>query len=183
MDDKNISDTSSYLDLSPLYGKDAESQKTVRSFCRGLLKPDSFAEERLVNQPVGVCIYLIMYNRFHNYVAQQLLEINENGKFLQPPLKRPVSWEPDRDWQPPKQWTPVKDWKPAGWEKLDSAKRWSSYRLNLKEAAEKNEAAMQEMWKLWKKSAEEKLDEDLFQTARLYEILHFVGRLYNSGFW
>ena len=51
----------------------------------GLLKPDSFAEERLLHQPPGVCIYLIMYSRFHNYVAQQLLTINENGRFSLPP--------------------------------------------------------------------------------------------------
>lgn len=54
--DKNISDTSSYLDLFPLYGKDAKNQETVRAFNRGLLKPDTFAEERLLNQHVGVCI-------------------------------------------------------------------------------------------------------------------------------
>ena len=83
-DDRNVSDTSSYLDLSPLYGKDAEAQSAVRTFKDGLLKRDTFAEHRLLNQPPGVCIYLIMYNRFHNYVAQQLKEINENGKFGRP---------------------------------------------------------------------------------------------------
>ena len=51
---------------------------------RGLLKPDSFAEERLLMQPPGVCAYLIMYNRFHNYVAEQLLLINENNRFGRP---------------------------------------------------------------------------------------------------
>ena len=51
----------------------------------GLLKPDSFAEDRLTEQPPGVCVYLIMYNRFHNYVVEQLLLINENGKFSLPP--------------------------------------------------------------------------------------------------
>ena len=80
-DDKNVSDTSSYLDLSPLYGKDADAQKTVRTAKNGHLKPDTFAEHRLLNQPPGVSIFLIMYNRFHNYVAKQLLAINENGKF------------------------------------------------------------------------------------------------------
>lgn len=85
--DKNISDTSSYLDLSPLYGYDKASQETVRSKdpkCPGFLKPDTFADRRLLLQPPGVCIYLIMYNRFHNYVAEQLLSINENGKFSLP---------------------------------------------------------------------------------------------------
>lgn len=86
--DKDISDTSSYLDLSPLYGYDKASQETVRSKdpnCPGFLKPDTFADRRLLLQPPGVCIYLIMYNRFHNHVAEQLLSINENGKFSLPP--------------------------------------------------------------------------------------------------
>lgn len=82
--DKNISDTSSYLDLSPLYGTNKETLATVRSFKNGMLKPDTFAEQRLLLQPPGVCIYIIMYNRYHNYVAQQLREIDENGKFSLP---------------------------------------------------------------------------------------------------
>lgn len=32
----------------------------------------------------GCASYLIMYNRFHNYVAEHLLNINENGKFSLP---------------------------------------------------------------------------------------------------
>ena len=56
----------------------------VRTRKLGLLKPDSFAEERLLMHPPGVCIYLVMYNRFHNYVARQLLEIDENGRFALP---------------------------------------------------------------------------------------------------
>ena len=75
--DKNISDTSSYLDLSPLYGRDEKRQKAVRTMKDGLLKPDTFAEDRLLSQPPGVSIYIIMYNRFHNYAARQLKEINE----------------------------------------------------------------------------------------------------------
>ena len=79
---------------------------------RGHLKPDSFAEERLLMQPPGVCAYLIMYSRFHNYVAEQLLSINENGRF-----------------------------RPADYDMLDTKK---------------------------KAAADQKQDEDLFQTARLY---------------
>lgn len=84
--DKNISDTSSYLDLTPLYGNCQQAQDAVRDDKRkkGLLKPDTFAEHRLLNQPPGVCAYLIMYNRFHNYVAEQLLLINENSRFSIP---------------------------------------------------------------------------------------------------
>jgi len=64
--DKNISDTSSYLDLSPLYGFNDEMQRKVRDdkYKLGLLKPDTFAEDRLLRQPPGVCIMLVMYNRY-----------------------------------------------------------------------------------------------------------------------
>lgn len=82
--DSNISDTSSYLDLSPLYGKDQEAQNTVRTFQDGKLKPDTFAEERLIGQPPGVCVMLVMYSRFHNYVAENIAAINENNRFSQP---------------------------------------------------------------------------------------------------
>ncbi|KAF2105822.1 heme peroxidase, partial [Lophiotrema nucula] len=83
-DDRNISDTSSYLDLAPLYGSNQEAQNSIRFMKDGLLKPDTFADHRLVNQPPGVSVFLIMYNRFHNYVAKQMLEINENGRFALP---------------------------------------------------------------------------------------------------
>ncbi|KAF4339201.1 linoleate diol synthase [Fusarium beomiforme] len=84
--DKNISDSSSYLDLSPLYGYTDEMQRKIRDdkYKLGLLKPDTFAEDRLLRQPPGVCIMLVMYNRYHNYAARQLLRINENGRFRVP---------------------------------------------------------------------------------------------------
>ena len=84
--DKNISDSSSYLDLSPLYGYTMDTQRQVRDdkFKLGLLKPDTFAEDRLLRQPPGVCILLVMYNRYHNYAATQLYRINENGRFSVP---------------------------------------------------------------------------------------------------
>lgn len=84
--DKNISDSSSYLDLSPLYGFTTEMQRKIRddTYKLGLLKPDTFAEDRLLRQPPGVCIMLVMYNRYHNYAARQLLRINENGRFRVP---------------------------------------------------------------------------------------------------
>ncbi|KAK1977598.1 linoleate diol synthase [Colletotrichum cereale] len=89
-DDKNISDSSSYLDLSPLYGYTEEMVRKVRDdkYKLGLLKPDTFAEDRLLRQPPGVCIMLVMYNRYHNYAARQLLRINENGRFSVPEMYR-----------------------------------------------------------------------------------------------
>ncbi|KAF5227413.1 hypothetical protein FAUST_11784 [Fusarium austroamericanum] len=86
--DKNISDSSSYLDLSPLYGYTDEMVRKVRDdkYGFGLLKPDTFAEDRLLRQPPGVCIILVMYNRYHNYAARQLYRINENGRFRVPTM-------------------------------------------------------------------------------------------------
>lgn len=83
-EDPTLSASSAYLDLAPLYGSTRKEQESMRTFELGKLKPDTFWEDRLVNQPPGVCIYLIMYNRFHNYVAEQLLLINENSRFSLP---------------------------------------------------------------------------------------------------
>jgi len=82
--DFNNSQTSSYLDLSPLYGDTQEDQDTIRTFKDGKLKPDCFAEHRLLSFPPGCGIILIMFNRFHNYVVEQLAVINENGRFNKP---------------------------------------------------------------------------------------------------
>ncbi|KAI1331626.1 linoleate diol synthase [Xylariaceae sp. FL0255] len=77
--------TSSFLDLSPLYGSNQEMQDSIRTFKDGLMKPDTFADKRLLGQPPGVSVILIMFNRFHNYVAKNLAAINEGGRFTPPP--------------------------------------------------------------------------------------------------
>lgn len=82
--DASVNLTSSYLDLSPLYGRNAEEQKAMRTFKDGLLKPDCFSTRNLLNFPPGVGVFLIMFNRFHNYVVTQLAEINEGGRFAKP---------------------------------------------------------------------------------------------------
>lgn len=79
--DYRFSDTSSYLDLAPLYGSNWHDQKRMRTFQDGKIKPDCFSETRLLSFPPGVGCLLIMFNRYHNYVAQQLAAINENGRF------------------------------------------------------------------------------------------------------
>jgi hypothetical protein len=53
--DQNIVNVSSYLDFSPLYGANQEIQNSVRTFKDGLLKPDVFAEVRIISQPHEVC--------------------------------------------------------------------------------------------------------------------------------
>ncbi|KAI5837020.1 heme peroxidase [Morchella snyderi] len=87
--DPNISDASSYLDLAPLYGNNKEDLDKMRTFVGGKIKPDSFSEKRLLAFPPGVSVLLIMFGRFHNYVAEQLLAINEGDRFTDKP-GRPV---------------------------------------------------------------------------------------------
>ncbi len=82
--DMNASKTSSYLDLSPLYGSNQTMQDSIRTHQNGLLKPDSFADKRLLGMPAGVGVILIMFNRFHNHVAANLAAINEGGRFTKP---------------------------------------------------------------------------------------------------
>lgn len=82
-----MSMTSSYLDLSPLYGNSQEQQNSVRTFKDGLLKPDCFYEPRVLGFPPGVSVFLLCFNRFHNYVVAQLAQINEGGKFSPPDRK------------------------------------------------------------------------------------------------
>ncbi|KZF19901.1 heme peroxidase [Xylona heveae TC161] len=82
--DHNNSKTSSYLELSPLYGSNQAEQDSIRTFSDGKLKPDCFTETRLLAFPPGVGCLLIMFNRSHNYVAEQLAAINEGGRFNKP---------------------------------------------------------------------------------------------------
>ncbi|KAI9372316.1 heme peroxidase [Aspergillus egyptiacus] len=68
--DENKNKTSSYLDLSILYGDNQEEQNMVRTFEDGKLKPDCFSEPRLQALPAACGVILVMLNRFHNYVPQ-----------------------------------------------------------------------------------------------------------------
>ncbi|KAL2004333.1 hypothetical protein VTN02DRAFT_3127 [Thermoascus thermophilus] len=80
----HLSQTSAYLDLSTLYGDNQEEQNMIRTFKDGKLKPDCFSEPRLQAFPPACCVLLVMLNRFHNYVVEQLAVINENGRFTKP---------------------------------------------------------------------------------------------------
>ncbi|KAG8162580.1 hypothetical protein KVR01_008345 [Diaporthe batatas] len=87
--DPTKSKTSSYLDLSPLYGSNQDMQNTIRTFRDGMLKPDAYADKRLHGMPAGVSVLLVMFNRFHNHVAKHLAIINEGGRFAKPEGPRP----------------------------------------------------------------------------------------------
>jgi len=100
--DTNISDTSSYLDLAPLYGSNQQQQNKVRTFIGGQLKPDTFSERRLLAFPPGVNVMLVMDSRFHNYVARTLEAIHEGDRFTPPRhmgLEEAQSWKDEQLFQ------------------------------------------------------------------------------------
>jgi linoleate 8R-lipoxygenase/9,12-octadecadienoate 8-hydroperoxide 8R-isomerase len=82
--DNTRSLTSSYLDLAPLYGSNQDEQNAMRTFKDGKLKADCFSSLRILGFPPGVGVLLIMFNRFHNYVVENLALINEGGRFTKP---------------------------------------------------------------------------------------------------
>ncbi len=72
--DPNINETSSYVDLAPLYGHNQAAQNRVRvRDGYGLLYPDSFAEDRLLLLPPAVCTLLVLFSRNHNVKCYALL--------------------------------------------------------------------------------------------------------------
>lgn len=79
--DRSINLSTSYLDLSPLYGTTKQIQDSVRTGVNGLLKPDRFADTRFWLQPDGLIALLVLFNRNHNYLAENLLKIDENRRF------------------------------------------------------------------------------------------------------
>ena len=76
-----INETSSYVDLSTLYGNTGKDQERVRTRHNGLIFPDSIASERIMMMPPGVVAVLLMFSRNHNSIAKNLLVINESGKY------------------------------------------------------------------------------------------------------
>ncbi|KAF8623795.1 hypothetical protein AX17_007298 [Amanita inopinata Kibby_2008] len=77
--------TSPYLDLSPLYGVDETDTDKIRmKDGRGMLSPDCFCEDRLDMLPDSVPALLVLWNRYHNYVAMRLLLYNEKNEWVDP---------------------------------------------------------------------------------------------------
>jgi prostaglandin-endoperoxide synthase 2 len=74
---------SSYLDLSPLYGSSEESVKSVRrADGSGRLWEDCFADSRILDMPPSSGALLVLFCRNHNYAADKILSINENGNLF-----------------------------------------------------------------------------------------------------
>jgi hypothetical protein len=78
-----INETSSYVDLSTLYGNTDNEQQRVRTYKNGTIFPDSIASERIMMMPPGVVCVLLMFSRNHNTIAKNLLLVNEQGKYRQ----------------------------------------------------------------------------------------------------
>ncbi|ETN41473.1 uncharacterized protein HMPREF1541_03409 [Cyphellophora europaea CBS 101466] len=76
-----INETSSYVDLSTLYGNTGEEQKRVRTYENGMIYPDSVASERIMLMPPGVIAVLLMFSRNHNEIAYSLWSVNEQSKY------------------------------------------------------------------------------------------------------
>lgn len=76
-----INETSSYVDLSTLYGNTEKEQKRVRTYNNGLIYPDSIASERIMMMPPGVVAVVLLFSRNHNHIAESLFSVNENGKY------------------------------------------------------------------------------------------------------
>ncbi|KAG8881440.1 hypothetical protein FRB97_009566 [Tulasnella sp. 331] len=81
-----INQTSSYLDLSPVYGNSQQEQDSIRLHDgTGQVYPDTFADSRLLRMPPSSPALLVVFSRNHNYIAKRLLEINERGLWTIPP--------------------------------------------------------------------------------------------------
>ncbi|KIO24704.1 hypothetical protein M407DRAFT_25951 [Tulasnella calospora MUT 4182] len=81
-----INRVSSYLDLSPVYGSNDDELNSIRlNDGTGRIYPDTFADSRLLHMPPSTPALLIMYSRNHNYIVKKLLDINERGKWENPP--------------------------------------------------------------------------------------------------
>ncbi|THV00228.1 heme peroxidase [Dendrothele bispora CBS 962.96] len=85
--DWSKNNTSSYLDLSPVYGINQEAQDLVRDKAsgRGYLYPDTFSEERLQFLPPAASALLVVFSRNHNYIAENILKLNERKTWSDPP--------------------------------------------------------------------------------------------------
>ncbi|KAI0789558.1 heme peroxidase [Abortiporus biennis] len=90
--DMTRNNTSSYLDLSVVYGNNQAQQDNVRNkqAGRGLLWPDCFAEDRLTLVPPASAALLVIFSRNHNYCANMVLKINEQGRWSDPPPEDPA---------------------------------------------------------------------------------------------
>jgi hypothetical protein len=84
LEDPNINETTSYVDLSSLYGVSQQEQDSVRNKASGLglLWPDSIASARLMAMPAAVVAIMVLFSRNHNHIAERIHQVNEEKKYL-----------------------------------------------------------------------------------------------------
>ncbi|KAF8516240.1 heme peroxidase [Gautieria morchelliformis] len=75
----DTNDTSSFLDLSPLYGHNEAALMGVRD-----LGSKSLGRGTPPLPPPAASALLVVFSRNHNYIARQLLAINEKGRWRDP---------------------------------------------------------------------------------------------------
>ncbi|GAA6014230.1 hypothetical protein JCM8202_005199 [Rhodotorula sphaerocarpa] len=83
-DDPNINLTSSYLDLSPIYGNNAEEQMKVRTGIQGEIHPDVLSSNRIFLMSPGAVALAIVFARNHKWIARKLVEVISEGMLLDP---------------------------------------------------------------------------------------------------
>ncbi|KAK0557201.1 hypothetical protein OC846_000651 [Tilletia horrida] len=81
MDQPEINQHSSYLDLQVVYGKTEEENRRVRTGKDGLLLPDTFADKRIAMMPPSTGALVVLFSRHHNYIAARIRDINERGTY------------------------------------------------------------------------------------------------------
>lgn len=80
--DWSVNDTSSYVDLSTLYGNNQAEQDGVRTRNgKGTILNDSVASSRIKLMTPTVLAVLLIFSRNHNTIASKLLAFNERGKY------------------------------------------------------------------------------------------------------
>ncbi|KAK4334970.1 hypothetical protein RTBOTA2_003721 [Rhodotorula toruloides] len=80
-DEPAYNETSSYLDLAPIYGNSEAEQKQVRLGENGLLHADTIASRRLFLMTPAAVALAIVFARNHNWIAKKLVEVNENDVY------------------------------------------------------------------------------------------------------
>lgn len=71
-----------YLDLFFLYGSNQDMQDIICIFKDGKIKFDCFVDKCFLGMLFGVGVFLIMFNCVYNYVVENLVCINEDGRFF-----------------------------------------------------------------------------------------------------
>ncbi|KAL0563971.1 hypothetical protein V5O48_018086 [Marasmius crinis-equi] len=85
IDHSTVNNSSSYLDLSILYGNsDEQVMKVRKQDGTGKMLEDVFADARLLLMPPATCALLVLLCRNHNYIADKIFRIKERRAYEDP---------------------------------------------------------------------------------------------------